>query len=177
MSTSSISLLSASTQSQTLTLAQQIQQDFKQLAGSLQSGDLAGAQKAYAALQKLLPSQSQNSTSSTQSSSQSSSSSTNPIVNDFNALGKALQSGDLTAAQSAFSTLQSDLKSQSQSSTTGALMQAMRPHHHHHAAAAHQGSDGDSDSTSSSTSTSSSSSTSSTSSSTSTTGQIINILA
>jgi hypothetical protein len=176
MSTSSISLLSASTQSQTLTLAQQIQQDFKQLAGSLQSGDLAGAQKAYAALQKLLPSQSQNSTSSTQSSSQSSSSSTNPIVNDFNALGKALQSGDLTAAQSAFSTLQSDLKSQSQSSTTGALMQAMRPHHHHHAAAA-QDSDGDSDSTSSSTSTSSSSSTSSTSSSTSTTGQIVNILA
>ena len=176
MSTSSISLLSASTQSQTLTLAQQIQQDFKQLAGSLQSGDLAGAQKAYAALQKLLPSQSQNSTSSTQSSSQSSSSSTSPIVNDFNALGKALQSGDLTAAQSAFSTLQSDLKSQSQSSTTGALMQAMRPHHHHHAAAA-QDSDGDSDSTSSSTSTSSSSSTSSTSSSTSTTGQIINILA
>ena len=176
MSTSSISLLSASTQSQTLTLAQQIQQDFKQLAGSLQSGDLAGAQKAYAALQKLLPSQSQNSTSSTQSSSQSSSSSTSPIVNDFNALGKALQSGDLTAAQSAFSTLQSDLKSQSQSSTTGALMQAMRPHHHHHAAAA-QDSDGDSDSTSSSTSTSSSSSTSSTSSSTSTTGQIVNILA
>ena len=176
MSTPSISLLSASTQSQTLTLAQQIQQDFKQLAGSLQSGDLAGAQKAYAALQKLLPSQSQNSTSSTQSSSQSSSSSTNPIVNDFNALGKALQSGDLTAAQSAFSTLQSDLKSQSQSRTTGALMQAMRPHHHHHAAAA-QGSDGDSDSTSSSTSTSSSSSTSSTSSSTSTTGQIVNILA
>src|ERR1700687_3387956 len=100
MSTSSISLLSASTQSQTLTLAQQIRQDFKQLAGSLQSGDLAGAQKAYAALQKLLPSQSQNSTSSTQSSS----SSTNPIVSDFNALGKALQSGDLTAAQSAFST-------------------------------------------------------------------------
>jgi hypothetical protein len=172
MSTSSVSLLSASTQSQTLTLAQQIQQDFKQLAGSLKSGDLAGAQKAYAALQKLLPSQSQNSTSSTQSSS----SSTNPIVNDFNALGKALQSGDLTAAQSAFSTLQSDLKSQSQSSTTGALMQAMRPHHHHHAAAA-QGSDGDSDATSSSTSTSSSSSTSSTSSSTSTTGQNINILA
>ena len=172
MSTSSISLLSASTQSQTLTLAQQIQQDFKQLAGSLQSGDLAGAQKAYAALQKLLPSQSQNSTSS----SQSSSSSTNPIVNDFNALGKALQSGDLTAAQSAFSTLQSDLKSQSQSSTTGALMQAMRPHHHHHAAAA-QDSDGDSDSTSSSPSTSSSSSTSSTSSSTSTTGQIFSILA
>jgi DNA-binding FadR family transcriptional regulator len=172
MSTSSISLLSATTQSQTLTLAQQIQQDFKQLAGSLQSGDLAGAQKAYAALQKLLPSQSQNSTSSTQSSS----SSTNPIVNDFNALGKALQSGDLTAAQSAFSTLQSDLKSQRQSSTTGALMQAMRPHHHHHAAAA-QDSDGDSDSTSSSTSTSSSSSTSSTSSSTSTTGQIVSILA
>ena len=172
MSTSSVSLLSASTQSQTLTLAQQIQQDFKQLAGSLQSGDLAGAQKAYVALQKLLPSQSQNSTSS----SQSSSSSTNPIVNDFNALGKALQSGDLTAAQSAFSTLQSDLKSQSQSSTTGALMQAMRPHHHHHAAAA-QDSNGDSDSTASSTSTSSSSSTSSASPSTSTTGQIVNILA
>ena len=172
MSTSSISLLSASTQSQNLTLAQQIQQDLKQLAGSLQSGDLAGAQKAYSALQKLMPSQSQNSTSS----SQSSSSSTNPIVNDFNALGKALQSGDLTAAQSAFSTLQSDLKSRSQSSTTGALMQAMRPHHHHHAAAA-QNSNGDSDSTSSSTSTSSSSSTSATSSFTSTTGQIVNILA
>lgn len=176
MSTSSISLLSASTQSQALTLAQQIQQDFKQLAGSLQSGDIAGAQKAYAALQKLLPSQSQNGTSSAQSSSQPSSSSTNPIVNDFNALGKALQSGDLTAAQSAFSTLKSDLKSQSQSSTTGALMQAMRPHHHRHAAAA-QDSDGDSDSTASSTSTSSSSSTSSTSSSTSTTGQIVNIFA
>jgi outer membrane protein assembly factor BamD (BamD/ComL family) len=176
MSTSSISLLSAATQTQTLTRAQQIQQDFKQLADSLQSGDLSGAQKAYTALQKLLPSQSQNSTSSTQSSSQSSSSSTNPISNDFNALGKALQSGDLTAAQSAFSTLQSDLKAQTQSSTTGALMQAMRPHHHHHAAAT-QDSDGDSNSSSSSTSTASSSSTSSSASSTSTTGQIVNILA
>jgi hypothetical protein len=41
------------------------------------------------------------------------------IRSDFQALGKALQSGDLTAAQQAYATLQQDLPANQSSSTTG----------------------------------------------------------
>jgi hypothetical protein len=58
-------------------------------------------------------------------SSQSASSSSNPISNDFAALGQALQSGDLNAAQSAFSQLQTDLKA-------GASGSGHVHHGHHH---------------------------------------------
>ncbi len=75
----------------------QRQQDFQDLASALQSGDLTGAQNAFAALQKLQQGR------HTQSGQQGNSS-TNPISTDITALGKALQSGDISGAQSAFAT-------------------------------------------------------------------------
>ena len=57
---------------------------FKQLATSLKSGDLSGAQKAYSSLQKLMQ--------SSQSGSQTASAQNSSVQNDFAALGLALNS-------------------------------------------------------------------------------------
>ena len=81
---------------------QAIQQDFKQLASSLQSGDLTDAQSAYSNIQQIL--------SANQSSSSASSNSPSIGQNDFAALGQALQSGNLTQAQGALSQLQTDFQ-------------------------------------------------------------------
>jgi len=164
MATSPISF--GSTTVSTQNLAQQITQDFKQLAGSLQSGDLTGAQKAYSAIQQLLPKQGQNGPQS--------SSSSNPIANDFKALGQALQSGNLSSAQGAFSQLQNDLKAGAQSTASGLTQGTRRHHGHHHHSAPVQDSDSSSSSTSTASSTSSPSTTSST---TGSNGQVLNILA
>jgi hypothetical protein len=71
------------------TQMQQVKAEFDKLKESLESGDLSGAQQAYAALQ--------------QNASQGGN---NPLQSKFDALGQALQSGDLAAAQQAFSALQ-----------------------------------------------------------------------
>ncbi len=98
---------------------QQREQDFNQLGAALQSGDLASAQKAFAALQSLKPGgQSDNNSGSTVSGASAMSS-------DFANLGQALSAGNLTDAQDAFTKIQQD-------------MQAHRGgHHHHHAAASY----------------------------------------
>jgi hypothetical protein len=87
---------------------QQIKSDFQALSTALQSGDLSGAQQAYASLQKDAPGLFQ--TASTQNAA-----STNPLEAALNNIGTALQSGDITAAQQAFSSLQ-----------------AAQPHRHRH---------------------------------------------
>ena len=74
-------------------LESQNAQNFKSLASSLQSGHLAGAQKAFQALQATAP-KNQNST----------------VSADSSALGQALQSGDLGAAQTAFANIQQQMK-------------------------------------------------------------------
>jgi hypothetical protein len=82
---------------------QQRQADLKQLGQALQSGDLAGAQQAFNALQTLGQS--------------------GPFANadpfrnnrreqDFAAVGQALQAGDLAGAQQAFAALQSTFHNQ-----------------------------------------------------------------
>src|SRR5580704_4447677 len=83
---------------------QEIKQDFQQLSSALQSGDLSGAQSAYSAIQQVLGANSGSSSNTT--SSNTSSSGPNTLQTDFAALGQALQSGDLSTAQSAFSQLQ-----------------------------------------------------------------------
>jgi DNA-binding FadR family transcriptional regulator len=88
----------------------EIKQDFQQLASALQSGDLSGAQSAYANIEQVLGANSGSSTATTSSSGSST------LQNDFAALGQALQSGDLSTAQSAFSQLQSDVQASRQSS-------------------------------------------------------------
>jgi hypothetical protein len=75
--------------------------DLNTLATALQSGDLTGAQKAFATLQ-----QDMQNTGQTQSAQQTSQ--TSQQNNDFNTLAKALQSGDLTGAQQAFTSLMQD---------------------------------------------------------------------
>jgi hypothetical protein len=105
---------------------QQMRQDFKDLASTLQSGDLSGAQNAYAALQQIM----QTAQSSNQNPSQNNSNSNNAqsqFSTDLAAIGKALQSGDLKSAQDAFAKLQQDMKA------------AGGGHHHHHHA---QGAEG-----------------------------------
>jgi len=161
-----------SSTSQELTPAQQVQQDYAQLAGALQSGNLTGAQSAFTALQQALQTQTANSTATTTAAGATSTSS-DPILNDFNALGQALQSGNLSQAQSAFSQLQSDVQAAQQSTASQAqsLAQAMKTAvkgHHHHGGGHHGGG-------SSSTQNSNSSSTSTAATSTTTGNTTINI--
>jgi hypothetical protein len=118
---------------------QQRKQDFSQLASALQSGDLAGAQSAFSALQSLT-SQGQNSTVNSTGTSSTASNSGNTISNDFATLGQALQSGNIASAQSAFAQLQTDMQTQQSSG---------HHHHHHHGGA---GANSSSESTASSTS-------------------------
>src|SRR5580658_8021721 len=89
---------------------QEIKQDFQQLASALQSGNLSGAQSAYSNIQQLL----QGSPGSSSTSNSSTSTGSNTLQNDFAALGQALQSGDLTTAQSAFAQLQTDFQASHQ---------------------------------------------------------------
>ncbi len=90
---------------------------FKDLAQALQSGDLQGAQQAFATIQSARNAR----TNATQTTNGGNST----IQDAFNSLGQALQSGDLQGAQQAFNTLQSTFA-------------AHRGHHHHHASGANQ---------------------------------------
>lgn len=98
---------------------QQIKQDFQQLGQDLQSGNLSQAQSDFSALQELLPSQQQSAAPTTQAGPQSA----NPISQAISQLSQDLKAGNLTAAQSDFSTLQQDIQQQQ---GTGSA------HHHHH---------------------------------------------
>jgi len=82
---------------------QQIRQDFRQLASSLHSGDLNGAQSAYDNIEQVL--------GLSPGPGAASSGAGNLLQNDFAAIGQALQSGNLGQAQSAFSQLVNDFKS------------------------------------------------------------------
>jgi outer membrane protein assembly factor BamD (BamD/ComL family) len=96
---------------------QQIQKGFQQLGQDLQSGNLSQAQNDFSALQQLRPSQQQNGPAVTQSTTQSRS----PVSQTFAQLAQDLKTGNLSAAQSDFSTLQQDFR---QGAVTG--------HRHHH---------------------------------------------
>ena len=112
-----------------------------QLGQALQSGDLAGAQKAFAALQANAPQGPASQVQGAATSNGQGSATQNPM----SALASALQSGNLAAAQQAFSQIQ----------------QTQGHHHHHHH---HHGSQSSSSTpaTASTTSTSSTTPTSST---------------
>jgi outer membrane protein assembly factor BamD (BamD/ComL family) len=132
---SEFSQLQSDLQAQTENPVQQVQQDYSELASALQTGDLTGAQSAFVALQQALQSQSGPSSAATSSSTNSN----DPIANDLNALGQALSSGNLTQAQSAFSTLQTDIQAAQQSGAGTSQTQKStqvqkgeeRRHHHH----------------------------------------------
>lgn len=103
MSVSSITSSSAAVglkQTDWRSTVKQGRQDFSQLLGALQSGDVSGAQQAYAAMQQLLP--------GFQEATQASSGTANTVGTDFSALGAALNSGSLAGAQDAVAKLQQD---------------------------------------------------------------------
>lgn len=136
-------------------------QSLNALQSALQSGNVSGAQTALAALLKNFPQLSISSTTSTTSPSStdstgstSSTTSTNAVQNDLQSIQSALQSGNVSAAQTSFTQLQTDLKSS-------------KGHHggHHHHGGGGGASALSSSSTQSSTSASSTSSTSTSSTS------------
>lgn len=73
-------------------------QGLEALIQALQAGDLPGAQKAFAAIQK-----------GPQAAKTPGTPSGDPVVNDWNQLAQSLQSGDLQGAQRAFAQLQQDV--------------------------------------------------------------------
>ena len=105
----------------------QFQQEFQQLGKDLQSGNVAQAQSDLVTLEQNSPYlRAGSSTSGTTSGSATASN--NPIAQAFNQLAQDLKTGNLTAAQQDFSTIQQDFQNaQSQAQTQGT------GHHHHHA--------------------------------------------
>jgi len=103
---------------------QQVRKDFAALKTSLNSNDLAGAQKAFATLQKDMQSIGQ-----AQSSQQIGANS--PLDNDLAALSTALQKGDLQGAQNAFATLTQDMQQMRQTQGGQQTQKAHHRHHHH----------------------------------------------
>jgi ribosomal protein S20 len=118
MTVSSVSSTLSTYQTDVQSPRNQSVQAFKALQSALQSGDLSGAQTAFAALQKDLqpPSQTTQASSATGQSTQMSQGG-----QDLETLANALSSGELSGAQQAFASLQQDLQG------TGRA----RRHHHH----------------------------------------------
>jgi hypothetical protein len=95
--------------SQSSSSQKDVRDSFKQMADAIQSGDINGAQNAFASLAQLLNTD-QDSDQSPTNSATNSQSSTNSDASDFTALlgqiGDSLQSGDLSGAQQTLQTLQ-----------------------------------------------------------------------
>jgi hypothetical protein len=109
----------------------QIKQEFQQLGQDLGLGNLAAAQADFATLQKDLPQA--GATSAAQGAAASTTQGTSTIAADFSQLSKDLQSGNLSAAQTDYSTIKQDFKSRaSQSDDAAQGSQAVEGHHHHH---------------------------------------------
>jgi outer membrane protein assembly factor BamD (BamD/ComL family) len=124
---------------------QQVQNEFQQLGQALQSGNLSQAQSDFATLSQNVPglggSTASASTAAASTTPTTNAANTNPIAQAFAQLGQDLQSGNLTAAQQDYATIQQDVQQ-------NAGQQVGGHHHHHH----HGGSSQNSSSTSSSSS-------------------------
>ena len=97
----------------------QFVQDFQAIGTALQSGNLASAQGALNSFQQYLQANSPASSAQSPSSAQPFGKN-GQANNDYQNLVSALQSGNLTSAQQAYSSLQTDLKA------------VGKGHHHHH---------------------------------------------
>jgi outer membrane protein assembly factor BamD (BamD/ComL family) len=113
-------LPSGQSQSQQNT-ASPIAQALTALSQALQSGNLQDAQTAFTTLQGDIQQQQgsgqvrhhhHHGGNSSQSTASAASQQTNPVATAFGALSQALQSGNLSGAQTAFATLQQDLTQQ-----------------------------------------------------------------
>ena len=101
---------------------QQIKQGFQLLGQDLQSDNLAQAQSDFASLQQLIPGGQQNMLLAPTSGTQSG----NPLATAVSQLAQDLKSGNLSAAQSDFATVQQDLQQ------AGSRLGGPHGHHHRH---------------------------------------------
>ncbi|HUW50486.1 MAG TPA: hypothetical protein VMV75_05655 [Sulfuricella sp.] len=134
MSISSVSSTTSLQPNQIADIFKQRKQDFTTLANALQSGDLAGAQKAFASMQQDSQTISQarggqgsdrdgnNDGSKAVQAGQSSQSGKTGMRDLMNQLQQALSSGDLQSAQQAFASVQQSMQAN----------QGQGHHHHHH---------------------------------------------
>jgi predicted helicase len=88
-----------------------IAQAFQKLAQDLQSGNLSAARQDFSTIQQDVQAQRGGGHHHHSHGQDSSSAQQNPIAQLFSELGQALQSGNLTAAQQAYTTLQQDFQS------------------------------------------------------------------
>ena len=107
-------------------VGKQCKQDFQALGQALQSGNLSGAQQAFAGLQQLLPNVS---SSDSQKQTLPPLMGAGSIGTDLSALTQAIQSGNQADAQTDLAKLTQDLQS---------VGGKGRHHHHHHASATAQ---------------------------------------
>src|ERR1022692_58755 len=117
-------ILSSSNQYQIGAASNSIQQQFQQLGQALQSGNLSSAQSDFATLQAAF---SQPASTSGSATSTTSATTASPINQAFHQLASDLQSGNLSAAQKDYSTVQQDLQS-----AHGTLANSRFNQHHHH---------------------------------------------
>jgi hypothetical protein len=101
----------------------QLSKDLAAVGSALQSGDLTSAQSAFATLTQDLQSAQQiqagQQTHKGHGHHHHHHGSSSQVTTDLAAVGSALQSGDLTSAQSAFATLLKDLGNSNTQNTTG----------------------------------------------------------
>jgi hypothetical protein len=115
---------------------EQIRDEFKQLGQDLQAGNLSQAQQDFTALSQNLPSVSQSSASQVASQVSSatgatgSATSSSALLQEFNQLGQALQSGNLQAAQQDYTAIQQT--AQQNAGTVQSNAQQVGGHHHLH---------------------------------------------
>jgi hypothetical protein len=100
---------------------QKIQKEFQQLGQDLQSGNLSQARADFATLQSTAQAVATSNAPSAASTSKPATSGN--LASDFNKLSEDLRSGNLSAAQGDFATIQQDVQQQSSRSVSG--------HHHH----------------------------------------------
>jgi|SRR5580704_4681289 cell division septum initiation protein DivIVA len=95
-----------------------IAQAFQKLAQDLQSGNLSAAQQDFSTIQQDVQAQGGGGHHHHSHGQGSSGAQQNPLAQLFSELGQALQSGNLTAAQQAYTTLQQDFQSTSGSASS-----------------------------------------------------------
>jgi len=128
MSVASVTNTQSQTAQSLRSTLHQAKQDFSQIYQSLQSGDLASAQQAYSSIQNLQATMSSQSvggsTTSTGTADTIGTTASSTVATDWAALGQALQSGNLSTAQSAFSTLGQDARAAVQTQMQQAVQNA-----------------------------------------------------
>lgn len=129
----SISAISSNAQTQNnllQILLQQSKTQFQKLAQDLQSGNLTGAQQDFTQLTTNAP-KSSNGLESNSRNASLPAGTTLQINQDLSTLGSDLQSGNLSGAQQAYTSLQQDLNASAATSTSTGQV-----HHHHHQSSA-----------------------------------------